>query len=148
MIWQYSADSDGAIVSAAITPLLNAVQNGDGGSGGTGGGDGGDGSNSGGDGSSGGGDGSSGGGDGSSDGGNTGPSANAEVIRFGYVNRINEWSSGAGIARSIGVPGYAPDTLYNYICLTFWLSAGPADAALVWQNPVAYIGASEFGSTN
>lgn len=70
------------------------------------------------------------------------------MIRFTYVNRIGEWSSAAGIARSLGVPGYAAASEYNYFCLTFWLSSGPADAALVWNNPMAYMGASELGSTN
>ena len=48
------------------------------------------------------------------------PPANSYPIRFGYINRILDWSSPKGIARSLGVPGYAPPHLYNYICLTFW----------------------------
>jgi hypothetical protein len=69
-------------------------------------------------------------------------------IRFAYSNRVADWSSAAGIAASMGVPGYAKNTSYNFICLTFWTCAsGPTDTALVWNNPIAYMGTT-FGSTN
>jgi hypothetical protein len=69
-------------------------------------------------------------------------------IRFAYSNRVADWSSAAGIAASMGVPGYAKNTSYNFICLTFYTcSGGPTDTALVWSNPIAYMGTT-FGSTN
>jgi len=68
--------------------------------------------------------------------------SNNEIIRFTYVNRISTWSSAAAIARGMGVPGYAPDHQYNYVCLTFWLAdKGPWDMVKVWENPIAYMGA-------
>ena len=70
-------------------------------------------------------------------------------VRLGYVNKILDWSSGPGIAKSIGVPGYASANLYNYIALAFWtFTNGPLDAALLWANPIKYIGGSTFGTTN
>jgi hypothetical protein len=54
-------------------------------------------------------------------------------IRFAYVNKIVDWSP-QGIARSIGLPGYAPPHLYNYVCFTFWTyQSGPLDVALAWN---------------
>ena len=54
-------------------------------------------------------------------------------IRFAYVNKI-DWSSTLATARSLGVPGYAPPHIYNYICLCFWTaSRGPLDVALAWN---------------
>ena len=49
----------------------------------------------------------------------------------------------------MGVPGYAPETLYNFIALAFWsYSAGPMDIVLIWEDPVKYFGGpSKFGST-
>jgi hypothetical protein len=71
-------------------------------------------------------------------------------IRLVYINSISNWGSAAGLAASLGVPGYAPAHKYNYIVLTFWLGAsGPADAALLWANPSTYFGkTSNFGSTD
>jgi hypothetical protein len=69
-------------------------------------------------------------------------------IRFVYSNRVGDWSSAKGIAASMGVPGYAPSTSYNFICLTFYTcSGGPTDTALVWSNPIAYMGTT-FGTSN
>ncbi len=70
-------------------------------------------------------------------------------VRFGYINTLRDWSSPQGIARSMGVPGYAPAHKYNYICLTFWTyGGGPLDIAKMWNNPTTYIGKSTFGATD
>ena len=70
-------------------------------------------------------------------------------VRFAYINQIKDWSSAFGIARSIGLPGYAPSHKYNFVCFTFWTcSGGPLDAALFWNNPKTYMGNSLFGSTD
>jgi chitinase len=55
-----------------------------------------------------------------------------------------------GIAKSMGVPGYAPPHVYNYVAITFWTyNAGPQDVAIVWANPSNYFGTSSaFGSTD
>lgn len=70
-------------------------------------------------------------------------------VRLAYINSIRDWSSAQGIAKSIGLPGYAPAHNYNYVCLTFWTAQlGPLDAALLWNNSLAYFGAGTFGSTS
>jgi hypothetical protein len=70
-------------------------------------------------------------------------------VRFGYVNSISDWSSAQGIAKALGVPGYAPPHKYNYVCLTFWTSlGGPVDTAQVWNNSANYFGTSVFGSSS
>ena len=70
-------------------------------------------------------------------------------VRFAYVNSIKDWSSAKGIAKSIGLPGYAPTHKYNYVCLTFWTAQlGPLDAALLWNNSLTYFGSGTFGSTS
>lgn len=70
-------------------------------------------------------------------------------VRFAYINRIADWSSARGIARSIGLPGYAPSHRYNFVCFTFWTCAdGPLDAALLWNKSTTYFGTSVFGSTD
>lgn len=74
------------------------------------------------------------------------PPANSYPIRFAYVNTL-DWSSSKGMAKSMGVPGYAPPHLYNYICLTFWtFGQGPLDAALAWNQSSTYL--SSFGSSD
>lgn len=79
---------------------------------------------------------------------NSQPSVNYPV-RFAYVNSIKDWSTPQGLAKSIGLPGYAPAHSYNYICLTFWTAQfGPLDAALLWNNSLNYFGSSTFGSTS
>jgi hypothetical protein len=120
MFWQYSSDSNGTILSTAISGLMNAMNST------------------------------------TNSTTNTTNTTNTTTIininypvRFGYVNNILDWSSGPGIAKYMGVPGYTSRHLYNYIALTFWTySGGPLDAALVWANPIAYIGGSTFGATN
>lgn len=74
------------------------------------------------------------------------PPPNSYPIRFAYVNRL-DWSSSKGMAKSLGVPGYATPHLYNYICLTFWtVQQGPLDAALAWNRSSTYL--SSFGSND
>ena len=50
----------------------------------------------------------------------------------------------------MGVPGFAKDTIYNFIALAFWThGAGALDVAGVWGNPLMYFGGpTQFGSTN
>ena len=69
-------------------------------------------------------------------------------IKLAYINKVSDWSSPEGLAKSIGVPGYSQHS-YNYIVLTFWTCGGGAvDAALLWENPTQYFGTQVFGSTN
>ena len=76
----------------------------------------------------------------------SGPPPNSYPIRFGYINRL-DWSSSKAMAKSLGVPGYAPPHLYNYICLTFWTyQQGPLDAALAWNQSSTYL--SSFGNND
>lgn len=69
-------------------------------------------------------------------------------IRFAYIDKILDWGSPQGIAKSIGLPGYAPAHKYNYVCFSFWTySYGPLDVALVWNQSSTYFG-SLFGSSD
>jgi hypothetical protein len=74
----------------------------------------------------------------------------AYPIRFSYINRIIDWSTITGLAKSLGVPGYAPANIYNYVCISYWTySYGPVDSALLWHNPTGYFGTgSQFGSND
>jgi len=76
--------------------------------------------------------------------------ANSVPIRLVYIGRIINWSSAVGLATSLGVPGYAPPHLYNYIVLASWTyPSTPKDAALLWANPSTYFGIySSFGTTD
>lgn len=49
----------------------------------------------------------------------------------------------------MGVPGYASQTIYNYVALAFWTYAGgPLDIVSIWADPVKYFGGeSPFGTT-
>jgi hypothetical protein len=64
-----------------------------------------------------------------------------------YLDEIQSTSSPAALINSLGVPGYAPDNIYNIINLGYWTySQGPQDAANIWANPTTYFGnASTFG---
>lgn len=82
---------------------------------------------------------------------NTNSSINVSYpIRFAYINKISDWSTANGLARSLGVPGYAPSHIYNYICLSYWTNSyGPVDASLLWDNPSSYFGTrSQFGNND
>jgi hypothetical protein len=69
-------------------------------------------------------------------------------VRFTYINRLNRWWPPEAIAESLGVPGFAQSTPYNYIALAFWGSREPLDVALAWSDPIKYFGStSQFGST-
>jgi hypothetical protein len=85
----------------------------------------------------------------SSNGSSSGVPTITYPIRFGYINRINDWSSADGLARSMGVPGYSNHS-YNYICFTFWTCGqGITDVAILWDNPSNYFGTtSVFGSND
>lgn len=48
----------------------------------------------------------------------------------------------------MGVPGYL-DSPYNVFLLTFWLSTGTADTALVWEKPLYFFSSDNpFGKTD
>ncbi len=68
-------------------------------------------------------------------------------IRLTYINRVTSWWPPERIAASLGVPGYSPSTLYNYVVLTFWTCKnGPLDAVSIWADPLKYFGGeSPFG---
>lgn len=40
----------------------------------------------------------------------------------------------------MAVPGYAQDTEYNYIALTFWGCNSLMDMVKVWNDPITYLG--------
>jgi chitinase/chitodextrinase len=69
-----------------------------------------------------------------------------------YVDRIASWTSGNNVAAGMGVPGYAPTNPYNIFALSAWLSSsGPANMAIVWDDPIHYIGTytnPSLGTTN
>ena len=44
----------------------------------------------------------------------------------------------------MGVPGYAQETIYNHIALTFWGCNDVMDMVKVWDDPITYLG-SETG---
>lgn len=47
------------------------------------------------------------------------------------------------------MPGYAKDSIYNFIALAFWSTSGPLDIVNIWADPMKYFGgASIFGSSN
>jgi hypothetical protein len=78
------------------------------------------------------------------------PRVDASVpVKLTYIDRFNQWWPPAAIAQGLAVPGYTTNALpFNYIALAFWTySTGPVDAALVWSNPLYYIGAEAFGTT-
>jgi len=56
-----------------------------------------------------------------------------------YVDALNSWWPPTAIAGGLGVPGYGHNSSYNIINLAFWLTAAPADAALVWSNAYFYV---------
>lgn len=152
MFWQYSSDPNGTICSAAITPLITALNittnttqntttnstnnnstNSTGNSTST---------NSTGNSTS-----------TNSTNNSTNSTNNVSInypVRFTYINRISDWSTIKGLAKSLAIPGYAPTNIYNYVCLGFWTySYGPVDSAILWHNPTSYFGkGSQFGSTD
>ena len=69
----------------------------------------------------------------------SGSSCNCKAIA--YINQISDWSSGAGILASMGVPGYSNSHSYTHVIFTFWLSnSGAFDVLKVWTDPVTYMG--------
>jgi hypothetical protein len=69
-------------------------------------------------------------------------------IRLTYVNKIADWSSASGLAKSIGVPGYSNHS-YTHVLLTFYTcQQGPLDAAILWDQPSLYFGTTTFGATD
>lgn len=49
----------------------------------------------------------------------------------------------------IGVPGYAKDTMYEYVAFTFWrYDNGHTDTIKFWDDPIKYLtNSTKFGST-
>ena len=70
-------------------------------------------------------------------------------VKWAYINLLKSWSSAAGIAESIGLPGYSTHN-FNYIAYSFFTCHnGPVDIAKFWDNPITYMGSTaEFGSTD
>eukprot|EP00178_Gracilaria_changii_P011312 TRINITY_DN32280_c0_g1_i1.p1 TRINITY_DN32280_c0_g1~~TRINITY_DN32280_c0_g1_i1.p1 ORF type:complete len:138 (-),score=3.54 TRINITY_DN32280_c0_g1_i1:656-1069(-) len=68
-------------------------------------------------------------------------------IRSVYIDHSEFWY-GNKIALALGVPGYAPANLYNYVMLGFWNCEDvPTDVALVWLNAYHYFDrGNDFGS--
>jgi len=65
-----------------------------------------------------------------------------------YINRIPQWWPPEGIARGLGVPDFAPSSIYNCIVFTFWTYGGPVDIVKLWSDPTHFMGAdSVFGKT-
>lgn len=56
-----------------------------------------------------------------------------------YIDKVTSWWPPAAIAKAIGVPGAAAPNKYTAINLAFWLTSGPADAALVWSDALKYV---------
>jgi len=79
---------------------------------------------------------------------NAGVLKNNYPIRLAWINRSPYWY-GDNIAKGWGVPGYAPDHLFNYIVLTFWSCNGAAkDMVQMWRDAKLYFGdQTKFGST-
>lgn len=74
--------------------------------------------------------------------------ATSYPVRLAYIDKINQWWPPEKIAAGIGVPGYATQTIYNYIALAFWSTSGPLDIVNIWADPVKYFGGdSIFGTT-
>jgi chitinase len=66
-----------------------------------------------------------------------------------YLDAINSWWPPTAIAAAMGVPGYAHNTSFNIINLSFWLNSGSADAALLWANVYTYVSSDNpWGSSN
>ncbi|CAM6004217.1 unnamed protein product [Sphagnum balticum] len=70
-------------------------------------------------------------------------------VRLAYIDRINSFQTVQSIAAGMGIPGYAPANIYNYICLGYWTSSkGAQDIAEVWAEPLLYYNTtSPFGKT-
>ena len=70
-------------------------------------------------------------------------------VRLAWVNRSPYWY-GDNIAKGWGVPGYAPDHIFNYIVLTFWGCSGIAkDMVQMWRDAKLYFGdQTKFGGSS
>lgn len=138
MFWQYSSDANGTLMSQAITPLMNLISN------------------------------SSLPNTTTNSTNNTTNTTNTTTnttnttntnisiwnpslpVRMTYISTIMFWSGTSNIARSLSIPGYTRNNLYNVICIGYWtVRFGPVNAAILWANPTAYFGTrSQFGTTN
>ncbi|CAM6005821.1 unnamed protein product [Sphagnum balticum] len=70
-------------------------------------------------------------------------------VRLAYIDRLNSFQTVQSIAAGMGIPGYAPTNIYNYVCFGYWTSSkGPQDIAEVWAEPQLYYNTtSPFGKT-
>jgi len=66
-----------------------------------------------------------------------------------YIDTINSWWPPTAIAAALGIPGYAHNSSWNIINLSFWLTSGGADAALLWANAYTYVSSDNpWGNSN
>ncbi len=70
-------------------------------------------------------------------------------LLISYVDKLDSYYGAESVAASIGVQGYANETAYNVIILSFLCNYGSTDAASVWDKPFWYIdpSSSPFGNT-
>lgn len=59
-------------------------------------------------------------------------------IYFAYADGLQSWW-GSSMLAGMGVPGYSAETPYNYFALSFWMSSGTADLALIWERANLYM---------
>ena len=71
-------------------------------------------------------------------------------VRFTTIDKLDSWWPPEELAKSLGVPGYANEHMYNYISLSTWTcDKGSLNLAQVWENPIKYFsGDSVFGKTD
>lgn len=62
-------------------------------------------------------------------------------VRLTWINSLASWWPAESILASMGVPGQAKDSQYNYISYSFWTyELGATGAAAVWNDPITYLG--------
>jgi hypothetical protein len=66
-----------------------------------------------------------------------------------YVDSLSVWWPAEGIAKAMGVPGYAEENPYNVFILAFWMTNTVADTASVYNSITTFFGTenSKFGKT-
>ena len=48
------------------------------------------------------------------------------------------------LAKYFGIPGFAPENAYKIFCLTFWLSTGVSDRAMIFDDTTTYFSKREY----
>ena len=71
-------------------------------------------------------------------------------VRMSNINNLKSWWPPSAILKEWGVPGMAPNNIYNFFSLELWTNSfGPTQSAIVWANPATYLGPdTAFGSNN